>query len=89
MKYEIEAFCANVIKMQKKVGLTRREMATVMGIGMKSYEMLEQGRLSRRIGFSTLVRLAEYFGVSCDEWFTDIEETKISPKLKIPTQNEK
>ncbi len=55
-------------------------MATVMGIGMKSYEMLEQGRLSRRIGLSTVVRLAEYFGVSCDEWFADLEEIKISPK---------
>jgi transcriptional regulator with XRE-family HTH domain len=42
---EIMAFCENVRYLRKKNGLSKKEMAKKLGIGVKSLELIETGSL--------------------------------------------
>ena len=62
-------FGRNLMALRKKKGLTRRELAKVLGINevtLKSYEVLE-----REPRFELLIRFADFFGVTVDDLVRD------------------
>lgn len=60
-------FCVNVYYLRKKHGLSKREMAQILGVGIKTLNVLEEGVLPQRLGCAVLVRASEHFGISTDQ----------------------
>ena len=45
----ISNFCSNVKRLRKDNGLSKQEMAKILGIGTKSLSMIEQGTLPKQL----------------------------------------
>lgn len=60
---EIRYFCENVYRLRCGAGLTQKEMAQVMGIGLYSLRKLESGSLPPRLGVDVFFRLHRRFGI--------------------------
>ena len=63
-------FCWNVCKLRKEHGLTKKQMADIMGVGVRSVRMIERGELPPRLGCGALYALAEYFDLPADAFFS-------------------
>ena len=57
-------FCDNVRLLRRRAGLTKKEMAKRLGVGVGSISMLEKGVVPKRLSCEVLFRLALEFGVS-------------------------
>ena len=66
---DIVIFCQNVKILRERNGLSRKEMAEIMGIGLKSLDKLEQNILPSRITVSAIKRLSQYFKIKPHELF--------------------
>ena len=71
---EISVFCANVRRLRTENGLSKREMARKLGIGVKSLSYVEQGTLPPRLNCSVLLRIEHSFGVKAADMFREVEE---------------
>lgn len=56
----------NVYELRCRYGLSRKEMAHILGIGEKSLQKVESGVMVRSFTAATLCRLAYHFQISTD-----------------------
>ncbi|MDE6413714.1 MAG: helix-turn-helix domain-containing protein [Eubacterium sp.] len=75
-------FANYIYEQRKQLGLSQKELASMLGVTNKSVSKWETGAAIPRT--NTLVQLAEVFNVSVDELFVEDEETK-TPTVQIIT----
>lgn len=73
---EIFILCENIKRLRKKERLSKKEMARIMGIGIRSVTMLENGMLPVRMEAETLWRLKLHFGISIEYLFSKLIEAE-------------
>ena len=54
----------NILYLRKSNHISKREMAEILGIGIKTLTKLEQGVLPARLSVEVLFRIKDHFGVS-------------------------
>ena len=59
--------CRNLRHLRQKHGLSKRNMANILGIGVNTLTSLEQGDPSPRLGSSVLYNAGVYFNVKTDD----------------------
>ena len=69
-------FANYIYEQRKQLGLSQKELASILGVTNKSVSKWETGAAIPRT--NTLVQLAEVFNVSVDELFVEEEEEKPS-----------
>ena len=57
-------FCENLIELRLKRDLSQKKLAAELGIGLHTYQRYEYGQ--REPQLSTLVALADFYGISLD-----------------------
>ena len=66
---EIAIFCANLKCLREKKGLTRREMASCLDIGVETLKRLERGEIPPRVSIEVILRASKVFGLHPKELF--------------------
>ena len=69
---EMKMFGENIRALRKKNGLTQKEMAAIMGIGVKSLRTIESGSFPKRFGINAVIRVAETFHIMPSRLFDNI-----------------
>ena len=59
----MEFLSHNVLYLRKKNNITKRGMAKIMGIGIKTLNKIEKGLLPPRLSVEVLFRIRDYFGI--------------------------
>ncbi|MBP3495258.1 MAG: helix-turn-helix transcriptional regulator [Clostridia bacterium] len=59
----INSFCNNIRVLRKREGLSKKKMAKIMGIGIKSLSLIEDNILPRRLRCGVLIKIHNYFGI--------------------------
>ena len=67
------AFCSNIRYLRKTHGLTQAQMADIMGVGISTVRLLENGTLPKRLSYVVLFPLCEYFDLSYDALFVPMD----------------
>ena len=62
-------FCENVKCLREKEGLTRRELAARLGIGVRSLARLERGEIPPRLNVGVVIKISREFGIHPKELF--------------------
>ena len=75
---EIAMFCGNVKRLRKREGLTRKEMAARLGIGVETLARLERGEIPPRLSVEVVCRISREFGIHPKELFMHGEEKEQS-----------
>lgn len=57
-------FAENLRDARKRKDITQKQAAEIFGVSQSTYALYEVGK--REPSFETLMRMADYFGVSCD-----------------------
>lgn len=73
MADEFAVFCENIRLLRVKNGLTKRQMAKIMGIGIESLNKIERGTVPERLKVEAFLFTANYFNYAPDELFSPIE----------------
>lgn len=73
---EMEIFGKNIRALRKKKGLTQKEMAVIMGIGVKSLRTIEAGSFPKRFGINAVIRAAKAFHIMPSELFRASDDTQ-------------
>ena len=60
-------FRTNICYLRKRHGLTKKEMAKILGISMGTYRKIEQMEPYVRLHDKMLIRVARYFHYTADE----------------------
>ena len=60
---EITIFCQNIGVLREWNGLSQKEMAKILGIGVVSLAKMEQGIIPPRGGIEVIFRLSQYFKI--------------------------
>lgn len=60
---ELETLSHNIVRLRKKHGLSKKEMASILGIGVKSLSRIENGDFPKRIGVHLIINIWEHFGI--------------------------
>ena len=58
-------FSENLVKLRNSKDLSQKELAEAAGIAMRAYQRYEYGEREPRL--STLIALADFYGISLDE----------------------
>lgn len=66
---DIKAFCGNVKRLRAENGLSKKDMAKIMGTGVDSLNKLEAGHMPVRLGVEAIFNLAAYFHIPADSLF--------------------
>lgn len=66
---EPSAFAARLRALRERVGYTQAEVATAVGVGYQTYLRWERG--THEPEYSQLIKLAEMFGVTLNDFHTD------------------
>ena len=74
VKQHTQILCQNICYLRKRHGLTKSRMAAIMGIGVKSLTMLENGSIPKRLGCDVLWNISRYFHVSIKDLFLPMED---------------
>lgn len=77
---ELAVFCGNVKRLRQKEGLTRKEMASRLGIGVETLNRLERGEIPPRLSATVICRISREFGIHPKELFTVVDEHNTQPK---------
>lgn len=64
---QLPVLCENLHHLRTKHGLSKAEMAHILGIGMKTLNSLERGQSSPRLGSSVLYNASVYFNIKTDD----------------------
>ncbi len=67
-------FCHNVALLRTRRGLSLREMARILHIGVPTLMKIEAGEIPPSLDCEVLLRLASYFGLKPGELFRPLEE---------------
>ena len=60
---EIEQFPKNIIYLRKHYGLSQKRMAQILGIGLGSYNKIEQGIFPKRLATDVIFNITKYFKI--------------------------
>ena len=71
---EISIFCENVKRLRKREKMSKKEMARIMHIGVRSITTLENGTIPVRMKYDVILRLKCHFGITVEDLFTKIIE---------------
>lgn len=71
---KMQNFCVNILRLRKSHGLTQKEMAQILGIGVRALSTIERGTVPKRLGSSVLIRAGEYFQIQTEDLFLNIVE---------------
>lgn len=74
-------FPENLLALRKQKGLKQAEVAAAIGAGTRAYQRYEYGE--REPQLSTLVKLAEFYGITLDELAFGLERRKDIPKREF------
>lgn len=72
---EFLCFCQNVRRLRTEAGLSQKEMAQIMGIGVYSLRKIELRMFPPRAGVDMFFRLRHTFHISIVSLFTAANET--------------
>ena len=67
-------FCGNLRRLRGTHGLSKKEMAGIPGIGVKSLTLLENNIIPPRLGCELLFRASQYFKIRACDLFRLMEE---------------
>ena len=67
---ELEVFMKNIVWLRKKNGLTKKEMAEVLGISVHSLNKIEKGVFPPRTPVEIVVRIHSRFGILPSQMIT-------------------
>ncbi len=56
-------FVHNVIWLRESNGLSKREMASILGIGVKTLDRIENGELPKLLSVNIFFHIWKYFGI--------------------------
>lgn len=59
----MEFLSHNVLYLRKTHNITKKEMAKILGVGIKTLSKIEQGLLPPRLSVEVLFRIRDYFGI--------------------------
>ena len=71
---EIVVFCQNIKKLRESHHLSKRSMASKLGVGIRTLISIESGVLPPRVGCSVLKNIHEHFGVLPKNMFQPLVE---------------
>ena len=74
----MEYLSHNVLYLRKKHNITKRKMAKILGVGIKTLNKVEKGILPPRLSVEFLFRIKENFGTSL--------KNQISVKIDEPIE---
>lgn len=60
---EIKQFLLNIAYLRKCHNLSKKEMARILGIGIGSYNKIEQGKLPKRLTTDVIFNITDYFKI--------------------------
>lgn len=63
-KTELENFVYNIKWLRRQYGLSRKQMADILEIGIWSIGKLEKGEMPPRLGINVFFAVQKYFGIS-------------------------
>jgi len=66
---ECDTFVWNVVWLRKKAGYSRRQMASLLGIGTRTLDRIEAGELPPRLKAGVVIRIADHFRCSSEDLF--------------------
>lgn len=61
---EFKIFAHNVAKLRQDHGISKKEMAGLLGIGIESLNKIESGEFPPRLKISVFFEIQKHFGVS-------------------------
>ena len=64
IRLQVIIFCQNVKTLRKQNGLTQKEMAEKLGIGVKSLSLMENGIVPKRLSTEVIYKVSNCFDVS-------------------------
>jgi len=64
--------CRNISYLRKKHNLSKSKMAKILGISVKSLNLIESGVIPSRLNCDVLYRLYFHFNISIKKMFEDI-----------------
>lgn len=67
VKNNLQTFAHNVAWLREHYGLSKSEMARIMGIGVSSLNKIERGEIPPRLGVDVLFAIQKHFGMSPSE----------------------
>lgn len=70
MDNEETIFLENVLFLRKSNRLTKKEMASILGISMYHLNKVEQGVLPECLGIEVVFRIEKYFKIKATEQFS-------------------
>ncbi len=59
----VSSFCNNISVLRIRNGLSKKKMAQIMGISVKTLSLLENNILPRRLKCGALIKIHDYFGI--------------------------
>ncbi len=65
----LKAFCRNVYRLRKEHGLSQKEMARIMGVGVGSLRKVERGTVPPRMDILVLHNLTLHFSIPISSLF--------------------
>ena len=66
-KIEATTFCSNVTALRKRNQLSKKKMAKILGIGIKTLTEIEKGVLPPKTSCTALIGACGFFGISADD----------------------
>lgn len=71
---QIVVLCRNISWLRKKHGLSKKKMAEILGVGVKTITLMEEDILPCRVGCDMLFNASEHFSVAVSELFRPMHE---------------
>lgn len=69
MNEELGEFMRNVAALRKNNGLSKRRMAALLGVSVRTLNMLESGVFPPRLRVDVVFRIQKHFGIAMkDQW---------------------
>ncbi|MCI8497632.1 MAG: helix-turn-helix transcriptional regulator [Clostridiales bacterium] len=71
MRYEpkLQIFAENLKKLREQNGLSPAQMARIMAISVRAYNMLERSELTKNIWLDAIFNLQDYFHIEAKDFF--------------------
>ena len=82
----IDIFLHNIVWLRKHYGLSKKEMAKRLGIGLWSLNKIEKGEWPPRLYCDIIFAVYQNFGISCADLLSlrlNCEETECESPLEI------
>lgn len=68
---EFAVFCHNLVFLRRQHGYSKKRMAKILGIGIRTLDRLERGEMPPRLGTNILAAVHAYFGITPSRQFTE------------------